>query len=103
MVSWACQGQALVRPASRRTIKRNTSDSKADQGTSKIIPHYGGSRGTSGLKMVPRVVGERARLLIEAQLGEREVRRTSQWQREAGNLRQNWPIRKMQNVEREII
>ena len=53
--------------------------------------------------MVPRVVGERARLLIEAQLGEREVRRTSQWQREAGNLRQNWPIRKMQNVEREII
>ena len=70
MVSWACQGQALVRPASRRTIKRNTSDSKADQGTSKIIPHYGGSRGTSGLKMVPRVVGERARLLIEAQLGE---------------------------------
>ena len=71
MVSWACQGQALVRPASRRTIKRNTSDSKADQGTSKIIPHYGGSRGTSGLKMVPRVVGERARLLVEAQLGER--------------------------------
>ena len=56
------------------------------------IPHYGGSRGTSGLKMVPRVVGERARLLIEAQLGEREVRRTSQWQREAGNLRQNQPM-----------
>ena len=64
----------------------------ADQRTSKNIPHYGGSRGTSGLKMVPRVVGERARLLIEAQLGEREVRRTSQWQREAGNLRQNWPM-----------
>ena len=42
--------------------------------------------------MVPRFVGERARLLIEAQLGEREVRRTSQWQREAGNLRQNWPM-----------
>ena len=67
------------------------------------IPHYGGSRGTSGLKMVPRVVGERARLLIEAQLGEREVRRTSQWQREAGNLRQNWPIiGKMQNMERKL-
>ena len=53
--------------------------------------------------MVPRVVGERARLLIEAQLGEREAQRTSQWQREAGNLRQNWPIiGKMQNMERKL-
>ena len=52
--------------------------------------------------MVPRFVGERARLLIEAQLGEREAQRTSQWQREAGNLRQNWPIGKMQNVERKL-
>ena len=52
--------------------------------------------------MVPRVVEERARLLIEAQLGEREVRRMDQWQRGAGNLRQNWPIGKMQNMERKL-